>query len=65
MVNLEDRTPGAGAPAGTAVLRLSYRLDPDDVLGMYPISTRVNNVRNQGPELLGPMPEAPPLPLED
>ena len=30
-------------------------------LGMYPISTRVNinNVSNQGPELLEPVPEAP------
>ncbi len=37
---------------------------PDDVLGMYPISTRVNNVRNQGPELLEPVPEAPPLPFD-
>ncbi len=31
---------------------------PDDVLEMYPISTRVNNVRNQGPELLEPVAEA-------
>lgn len=37
---------------------------PDDVLGMYPISTKVNNVRNQGRELLDPVPEAPVLPLE-
>ena len=36
---------------------------PDDVLGMYPISTRVNNVRNEGPELVEPVPEAPQLPL--
>jgi putative SOS response-associated peptidase YedK len=38
---------------------------PDDVLGMYPISTRVNNARNQGPELLEPTEEAAPLPLGD
>ena len=36
---------------------------PDDVLEMVPITTRVNNVRNQGPELLEPMPEAPALGL--
>ena len=30
---------------------------PDDVLGMYPISTTVNNVRNEGPELLQPIEE--------
>lgn len=38
---------------------------PDDVLGMYPISTRVNNVRNEGPELLEPIEEPRPLPLDD
>ena len=38
---------------------------PDDVLGMYPISTTVNNVRNQGPELLQPIEEPQPLPLGD
>jgi putative SOS response-associated peptidase YedK len=37
---------------------------PDDVLGMYPISTRVNNVRNEGPELIEPAPEAEALGLE-
>lgn len=38
---------------------------PDDVLEMVPISTRVNNVRNDGPELLTPVEEveSPPLPL--
>jgi putative SOS response-associated peptidase YedK len=30
---------------------------PDDVLEMRPISTRVNNVRNEGPELLEPVEE--------
>jgi len=37
---------------------------PDDVLAMYPISTRVNNVRNEGADLLTPVEEedAPPLP---
>jgi putative SOS response-associated peptidase YedK len=40
---------------------------PDDVLGMYAISTRVNNVRNEGPELLQPLEEteAPTLQLGD
>lgn len=38
---------------------------PDDVLGMRPISTRVNNVRNEGPELLDRVEEAPALPLEE
>ena len=40
---------------------------PDDALGMVPISTRVNNVRNEGPDLLTPIEEAeaPPLPLAD
>jgi putative SOS response-associated peptidase YedK len=28
---------------------------PDDVLGIYPISTRVNDVRNEGPELIAPL----------
>ncbi len=38
---------------------------PDDVLDMVAISTRVNNVRNDGPELIVPVVEveAPPLPL--
>ena len=38
---------------------------PDDVLDMYAISTRVNNVRNDGPELIVQVAEveAPPLPL--
>lgn len=30
---------------------------PDDVLAMYPVSTAVNNVRNQGAELLTPIEE--------
>jgi putative SOS response-associated peptidase YedK len=30
---------------------------PDDVLAMYPISTQVNNVRHQGPELVRPLDE--------
>jgi putative SOS response-associated peptidase YedK len=40
---------------------------PDDVLGMYPISTKVNNVRNEGSELLAPLEEteAPTLQLGD
>ncbi len=39
---------------------------PDDVLEMYPISTQVNNVRNQGPELLERIEEveAPTLALD-
>ncbi len=32
---------------------------------MYPISTRVNNVRNEGPELLEPIEEPQSLPLGD
>ena len=38
---------------------------PDDVLDMVAVSTRVNNVRNDGPELIIPVAEveAPPLPL--
>jgi putative SOS response-associated peptidase YedK len=38
---------------------------PDDVLDMVAVSTRVNNVRNDGPELLNPVGEvqAPSLPL--
>ena len=38
---------------------------PDDVLDMYAISTRVNNVRNDGPDLIVPVEEvqAPLLPL--
>ncbi len=38
---------------------------PDDVLEMYPISTAVNNVRNQGPQLLEPMEERQELGLEE
>jgi putative SOS response-associated peptidase YedK len=30
---------------------------------MYPISTRVNNVRNQGPELIEPVEEPEPQEL--
>ena len=39
---------------------------PDDVLEMYPISTKVNNVRNEGPDLLDPIEEveAPTLQLD-
>jgi putative SOS response-associated peptidase YedK len=38
---------------------------PDDVLGIRPVSSRVNNVSNDGPELLDSVEEveAPPLPL--
>jgi len=38
---------------------------PDDVLDMYAVSTRVNNVRNDGPDLIRPAQEAeaPLLPL--
>jgi putative SOS response-associated peptidase YedK len=41
---------------------------PNDVLEMYPISTAVNDVRHEGPELLrpvdaAPLVEAPQLPL--
>jgi putative SOS response-associated peptidase YedK len=38
---------------------------PDDVLDMRPVSTRVNNVRNEGAELLERVEEAPALALED
>jgi len=38
---------------------------PDDVLAMFPISTRVNNVRNQGAELVEPIEEPQVLGLED
>ncbi len=38
---------------------------PDDVLEMRPISTKVNNVRNEGPDLLERVEEAAALPLED
>jgi putative SOS response-associated peptidase YedK len=42
---------------------------PNDVLEMYPISTAVNDVRHEGPDLLqaveaAPLVEAPQLPLE-
>jgi putative SOS response-associated peptidase YedK len=30
---------------------------PDDLLVLRPVTTAVNNVRNQGPELLDPVPE--------
>jgi putative SOS response-associated peptidase YedK len=36
---------------------------PDDVLGIRPVSTRVNDVRNDGPELLLPIEEVEALPL--
>ena len=38
---------------------------PDDVLEMVAISTRVNNVRNEGPQLIEPVGEAPALGLEE
>lgn len=39
---------------------------PDDVLDMYPVSTAVNSVRNQGPNLLEPIEEveSPTLDLD-
>ena len=39
---------------------------PDDVLSMVPISTAVNDVRNEGPALLTPVPvvEEPRLPMD-
>jgi putative SOS response-associated peptidase YedK len=39
---------------------------PDDVLAMVPVSPRVNDVRNEGPDLVVPVAEveAPPLPFE-
>jgi putative SOS response-associated peptidase YedK len=36
---------------------------PDDVLDMVPVSTRVNNVRNDGPELIVRVDEVQSLPL--
>jgi putative SOS response-associated peptidase YedK len=40
---------------------------PDDVLAIIPVSTRVNDVRNEGPELIRPFDEveAPDLALDD
>lgn len=35
----------------------------DGVLEAYPVSTRVNDVKNDGPELLDPLPEPPPQAL--
>ena len=35
----------------------------EGVLEAYPISTRVNDVKNEGPELLDPLPEPPPQAL--
>jgi putative SOS response-associated peptidase YedK len=46
-------------------LRSLLEPPPDDVLGIYPISTAVNNVRNQGPELLDPIEEPQELGLGD
>jgi putative SOS response-associated peptidase YedK len=41
-------------PANDRVAELASIFDQPDpgVLGMYPVSTEVNNVRNNGPELL-------------
>ena len=52
-------------PFGVAVDRNLLEPAPDDVLGMYPISTAVNNVRNQGPQLLEPIEEAQDLGLQE
>jgi putative SOS response-associated peptidase YedK len=40
---------------------------PDDVLAIIPVSTRVNDVRNEGPELIEPLDEVetPDLALDD
>ncbi|MBK9178254.1 MAG: SOS response-associated peptidase [Acidimicrobiales bacterium] len=35
---------------------------PPELLLLTPVSTAVNNVRNEGPELIEPDPEAPPAP---
>jgi putative SOS response-associated peptidase YedK len=39
----------------TAVLHALLVPCPDDVLTAYPVSTKVNNPRNQGPELIEPV----------
>lgn len=45
----------------TGELMPLLRPAPDDVLAMVPVSTRVNSVRNDGPELIAPVvPGAPP-----
>jgi putative SOS response-associated peptidase YedK len=45
----------------TEYLQTLLEPPPDDVLGMYPISTRVNSVSNEGPELLEPIEESATL----
>jgi putative SOS response-associated peptidase YedK len=57
----------APAPADPGALLALLRPAPDDLLERYPVSKRVNNARNEGPDLvipLGPLgrePGSPPL----
>jgi putative SOS response-associated peptidase YedK len=45
----------APAPADTGELMGLLRPAPDDVLELFPVSRRVNDVRNEGPELVVPL----------
>jgi putative SOS response-associated peptidase YedK len=44
--------PSLGDPGEIAKMLLPY---PADEMRAYPVSTRVNNVRNEGPELIAPV----------
>ncbi|HUG31207.1 MAG TPA: SOS response-associated peptidase [Candidatus Limnocylindria bacterium] len=62
--------PGRTEGAGLAELKGLLVPTEDGLLEMYPVSQRVNNVRNDGPDLIEPIPteavaKAPPGLLDD
>ncbi|HVE26306.1 MAG TPA: SOS response-associated peptidase [Sporichthya sp.] len=71
---IHDRQPMFVEPSGWAAWLDPGEQDPDALTGLlvpspgagleaYPVSTRVNNHRNNGPELIAPLPEAEPQTL--
>ena len=46
-------------------LRSLLEPPPDDILEMHPVSTRVNSVRNEGPDLVLPVPDPVAGPAEE
>ncbi len=53
----------AAAPADPGELLALLRPAPDDLLERFPVSKRVNNVRNEGPDLVVPLGPGGPDPV--
>lgn len=55
----EDWATWLGLGSGLAEVKPLLAPAPSDWFDLYPVSSLVNNVRNDGPELLAPLPPAP------